>query len=1413
MADNKENIEMDPSDMRLTQTRSGRTGSTHTGAAQEIGRDDLNWNEMPEASTVYDGDSSALGTRSIGLTWQNLTIKGVSAEASFNENILSQYIPPFLQRGNVKASTRTIIQDSYGCVKPGEMLLVLGRPGAGCTSLLKVLSNRRQEFSSVEGEVKYGTMDHTAASKYQGQIVMNTEEEIFFPTMTVGQTVDFATRLKVPYKTPAKYATAEEARRASRDFLLNALGISHTFDTKVGDPYIRGVSGGERKRVSLIEAMATRGSVYCWDNSTRGLDASTALQYVKTIRTMTDTFGLATVVTLYQAGNAIFDQFDKVLVLDKGQQLYYGPASQARTFMEEQGFQCPDGANVADFLTGVTVPTERRIRPGYEHTFPRTAEAIAAAYQSSQIRQLMETELDYPTTTAAENHTKDFQKAISVEKHPGFLTAKSPVTVGFWSQMVATVKRQVAIISGDRTNLFIKQGTNFVNAWTTGSLFYNMPNTSAGLFGKSGVIFVTLFFNAMLAQTEVTDSFTGRFVMEKHRGFGFFHPAAWVLAQIIVDIPILLVQVSSFSLITYFLSNLERDAGTFFVFWFVILSSTFASMALFRALGSAFKNFDDASKFSGVAVLALLGYTGYMIPKSEMVDWFVWLYWINPFSYAYNAMLSNEFHNKFIACVGPNLVPSGPGYDSTENQACTGIRGAEPGAAFVLGDQYLDSLKYSHSEMWRNIGIVWVWWAFYVILTIIFTTMQKGSFAQAGVPLIPREKAHHATPALVADEESQIQEKVAPESDSTDGSSDQGAVARNEAVFTWKNVKYTVSTPQGPRVLLNDVHGWVKPGKLGALMGSSGAGKTTLLDVLAQRKTDGVLSGSVLVDGRPLSVSFQRSTGYVEQLDVHEALTTVREALEFSALLRQPYSTPRAEKLKYVDVILDLLEMRDIEDCLVGSPGNPGLTIEQRKRLTIGVELVAKPSVLIFLDEPTSGLDGQAAFNTVRFLKKLAAAGQAILVTIHQPSAQLFAEFDTLLLLAKGGNTVYFGDIGDDAQVIRDYFGRNGAPCPPGTNPAEHMIDVVTDTSRDWNKVWLESPEHAKMLGELDSLINTVSRQRSVTAENDIESEFATPLLEQIKVVTIRASKSMWRNTQYVNNKFMLHIILGFYTGFSFWQLGQGVGDLQLRMFAMFNFIFVAPGVISQLQPLFIERRDIYDAREKKSKMYSWISFVASLIISEMPYLMICTVCFFLPFYWTVGLPGDSNKAGAIFFVMLMYEFIYTGIGQFVAAYAPNVMSAALVNPIVLFTLVGFSGIILPYSQMVDFWKYWVYWMNPFKYLISSMLVFSSWDIQVECKDSELAIFDPVGNQTCGSYLESYLQNVGSGANLLNPDATAGCQVCQYREGSDWLKTLNIKDYYYGWRDAAICVIFVISSYGLVFLLMKLRTKKTKKVE
>jgi ATP-binding cassette subfamily G (WHITE) protein 2 (SNQ2) len=246
---------------------------------------------------------------------------------------------------------------------------------------------------------------------------------------------------------------------------------------------------------------------------------------------------------------------------------------------------------------------------------------------------------------------------------------------------------------------------------------------------------------------------------------------------------------------------------------------------------------------------------------------------------------------------------------------------------------------------------------------------------------------------------------------------------------------------------------------------------------------------------------------------------------------------------------------------------------------------------------------------------------------------------------------------------------------------------------------------------------------------------------------------------------------------------------------------------------LFLEKRDIYEIREKKAKMYSWVAFVTAMIVAEIPYLIICAVLYFVTFYFTVGFPSQADRAGPFFLVMLMYEFIYTGIGQFVAAYAPNAVAATLINPLVIFTLVGFCGVVVPYAQMQDFWKHWLYYINPFNYLTGSLLVFSTYDVQIKCDESEFAVFDPVGNQTCGEYLDSYLKGTGQGANLINPEALSGCKVCQYTIGQDYLRTVNLPELYYGWRDLGIVALYVFSGYACVYLLMKLRTKKTKKAE
>lgn len=246
---------------------------------------------------------------------------------------------------------------------------------------------------------------------------------------------------------------------------------------------------------------------------------------------------------------------------------------------------------------------------------------------------------------------------------------------------------------------------------------------------------------------------------------------------------------------------------------------------------------------------------------------------------------------------------------------------------------------------------------------------------------------------------------------------------------------------------------------------------------------------------------------------------------------------------------------------------------------------------------------------------------------------------------------------------------------------------------------------------------------------------------------------------------------------------------------------------------MFIDRRDIYETREKKSKIYSWIAFVTALIVSELPYLVLCAFLYWVCWYYTVGFPNDNERAGGVFLVMVLYEFVYTSIGQFVAAYAPNALFASLVNPLIISTLVSFCGVLVPYEQIQPFWRYWLYYLNPFNYLMGSLLVFTTWDQPVVCTEQELAIFSPPANLSCGEYLADYKLGMGAFSNLLNPDATEGCRVCQYTTGTDYLKTLNLTEWYFGWRDTGIVALFVVSGYALVYALMALRTKRSLKAE
>ncbi|KDQ63068.1 hypothetical protein JAAARDRAFT_202584 [Jaapia argillacea MUCL 33604] len=1308
---------------------------------------------------------------------------------------------PMSQRRKQDLELRTIIQRSSGFLKPGEMCLVLGRPGSGCTTFLKSIANRRGEYARVGGQVKYAGIDATEMAKmYKGEVVYNEEDDIHIPTLTVAQTLAFALATKTPGpngRLPGISRT--EFDQTVMDSLLKMLNISHTSQTLVGDAFVRGVSGGERKRVSIAEMMATRARVQTWDNSTRGLDASTALDFVRSLRIMTDVLGQTTFVTLYQAGESIYELFDKVLVLDEGRQVYFGPPSSARAYFEQLGYKPLPRQSTPDYITGCTDPNERQFQTGRSaKDVPSTPESLENAYLSSQFgRDMFDSLEKYKLLMETEKADQEaFRAAVAADKKRG-VSKKSPYTVGFMGQVRALFWRRFQMKLQDRFQMVTSFSMSLILALVIGSAYIQLPLTSAGAFTRGSVLFVAMLTACLENFGEMPAMMFGRPVLKKQTGYSFYRPAAVAVANTLADLPFSAIRVLIYDIIVYFMSGLNRSAGGFFTFHLFNYLTFLTMQGFFRTLGLLSSTVSGAFRWANIFVPNMIEYTGYMIPVFNMKRALFWIYYINPLSYAFAGCIENEFMRIVLTCDGNYIVPRNPPGVSKYptglgvNQVCT-LFGASGGQDLIAGRSYLD-IGYGMivSDIWRRNLLVLIafliFFQFTQILALEFfpqygwgtstRVYAKPNSETEQLNTVLKEKKNRTTPR---NSDVQISEKFA-----NGQSSQQTAGGR---VFTWENLNYYVPVAGGTRRLLNDVSGYVKPGTLTALMGASGAGKTTCLDVLAQRKNIGVISGDLLVDGRPLDAGFARGTAYAEQMDVHEGTATVREAMRFSAYLRQPASVPISEKNAYVEEMIELLELQDLSEALIFS-----LDMEARKRLTIGVELASKPDLLLFLDEPTSGLDGQSAWNVVRFLRKLAQNGQCILVTIHQPSSLLFESFDRILLLEAGGKTVYFGDIGTDSCVVRDYFGRHGAQCPPNVNMAEFMLEAIGAGvtprigDRDWGDIWRDSPECRAVHEEIQAL-KSEGLSRPV-ADHGVQTTYATSFLYQLRIVTKRNFVALWRSADYVFSRLFTHACISLWVSLSFLQLGHTVRDLQYRVFGIFWCSILPVIVMNQVEPMFIFNRSIF-IRESSSRIYSPYVFAIGQLVGEIPYSILCGIVYWALMVYPMGYgQGAAGLPGTGFQLLLIVflELFGVSLGQLIGALSPSIQVAVLFNPFIAVTLSTFCGVTIPYPTMAKFWKDWLYQLDPYTHMLSAMLSTELHGLSIQCQSDEFSVFNPPSGQTCQTWASDFV--AGFGGYLDNPNDTEGCRYCQYKVGDEFFLPLNIR-YSDRWWNASLLLAF-----------------------
>ncbi|KAH6690475.1 brefeldin A resistance protein [Plectosphaerella plurivora] len=1339
----------------------------------------------------------------IGVSWDGLTVKGMGGTTNFVQtfpdafvSFIDYYHPIKRLLGFAgKGVEATLLENFRGVCEPGEMVLVLGKPGSGCTTFLRTIANQRLGYTSVTGDVKYGPFTAKEFDQYRGEAVYNQEDDIHHSTLTVEQTLGFALDTKAPKKRPGNM-TKNEFKETVINTLLKMFNIEHTRNTVVGDAFVRGVSGGERKRVSIAEMMITNACVLSWDNSTRGLDASTALDFVKSLRIQTNLYKTSTFVSLYQASENIYNLFDKVMVIDGGKQVFFGPTQEARAYFEGIGFAPRPRQTTPDYLTGCTDEFEREYATGYSpENAPHDSTSLAEAFKNSVFQLGVDESLKRYTDNLAEETQRhdDFRVAVTEAKRGS--SKRSVYAVGFHLQVWALMKRQFLLKLQDRLLLSLSWIRSIVIAIVLGTLFFRLGATSASAFSKGGLIFISLLFNAFQAFSELAGTMTGRAIVNKHKAYAFHRPSALWIAQIIVDQAFAASQIMVFSIIVYFMSGLVREAGAFFTFYLMILSGNIAMTLFFRILGCISPDFDYAIKMAVTLITFFVVTSGYIIQYQSIPVWIRWIYWVNALGLAFSSMMQNEFSRIDLTCSSESLIPSGPGYSDINAQVCT-LAGSQAGTTLVRGADYIaQGFSYFPGDLWRNFGIIVALIVFFLILNVVLGEIVR--FGAGGntakVYQKPNEERKKLNEALVAKREQKRQGKKG-----VDSSDD--LTIHSESILTWEDLNYDVPVPGGTRRLLTNVFGYVKPGELTALMGASGAGKTTLLDVLASRKNIGVIHGDVLVDGAKPGKQFQRNTSYAEQLDLHDPSQTVREALRFSADLRQPIETPQEERYVYVEEIIALLEMEYIADCIIGTP-EAGLTVEQRKRVTIGVELAAKPELLLFLDEPTSGLDSQSAYNIVRFLKKLAAAGQAILCTIHQPNAALFENFDRLLLLQRGGRTVYFGDIGKDAYILRNYLQSHGAEAKPTDNVAEFMLEAIGAGSaprvgnRDWADIWEDSPE----LAAVKARITEFKEQRSEAARavnHDLEKEYASPMSHQLRIVIRRMNLSYWRSPNYLFTRLFNHVIVALLTGLTYLNLDDSRSSLQYKVFIMFQVTVLPALIISQVEVMFHIKRAIF-FRESSSKMYSPFAFAASITIAELPYSILCAVAFYVFVYFLPGLQTDPSRAGYQFLMVLITELFSVSLGQALASLTPSAFISSQFDPFIMITFALFCGVAVPPPQMPAFWRAWLYQLDPFTRLIGGMVTTALKDLSVVCRKEELNQFWAPKGQNCGEYMESFFAAGGPGYIVDN--STRLCEYCAFEVGDEFYTPLGFS-FDKRWRDMGIFLAFFGSNLVILFL-------------
>jgi len=1263
------------------------------------------------------------------LGFEHLTAHVSATPNRINLGPLSRFGQEYLGMSVSNQQAFYAIDSVSGYVSSGEMVLILSPNQHNASILLRALSGRLHDADlsgsvTLNGVSLVHSKDHNSKQQQGWRRIMphvSSSDATHAPVLTVRETFTFAAECTTTSTT--KHRTELITEKVNH--MLHSLDLEHVADTVVGDENLRGISGGQKRRVTFGElVLSDTAAFYALEGITDGLSSQDSLHLIKLIQQACAVYKLGVIVSLLQPSDAILALFDKMLVLsESGEMNYFGPANREAlesVFVGKTG-TLENGGSICDLV----------LNPQYQNdSLVATSGPECPVEWPEQTSPINWVKRRYAQSKACADLMQKLNdchwQAPPAEEMNAFISSIMPKTkyaTPWGSQFRFISRRRFKIVTRNAVT-YVRVVIAVLFGVIIGSLFSDLGPGVFGSMARTGYMFLNAFLILMLsAAITIPQTFRERVTLFKHRDAEFYSGRVAYVTQMLMDMPLSILEASLLSATSYFWVGLVAEPKHFLYFWGILIGLEFVGQALGRLLSAVSQKQIFANIMSSVIILVFGTVAGFMPNYKSIPAVLRWLSWFTPASYAFEGMMLNQFLDQYGAS-GALAIGN-----STESNVSLG------------GNQWLalsdiPRINWASEEGIKIFDLCFLFFFSFFLdfLGWAYVERNRGWFFNTS-----QLSQQTAGPTSLGTRGGQ---KIGENSNQTVDLSSADDLGEWPSSLCVKDTNYFVFLKGKNRPLRFTIHAWIEPlllflcgkkqgndeddlmpkteernelqllnnvncyfgrSRMTALMGTSGAGKSTLLDVVAGYKTGGRIEGNVMLDGcQNDKIVWKRVSAYAEQMDILNPYLSTLETLRFTAACRLPQSVDRQA---IIDKVVKMMELEDYLDMLIGrEQDGEGLPKHARKRVTIAVQLVTLPKIL-FCDEPTTGLGTSSANIVMRALRRVTDKLNLItVITIHQPSKHIWDTFDDLLLLVKGGNTAYSGPMGEQSQEVIRYFSKlsDGKEPSSNSNPADYILSVVADMDPSTvAEAYQNSNLNKKNLARIES---EVAREEETSqgskAMDQVKKQVrkSRNFFKEVALLTKRHFWTQWRNPSFSIMRLLSSCLVSLYMAILFRgdksEISGAVSSIGAIFFLVF--ILVIP-MQSSVVHLIEDRAVMY--REVTSGFYRRLAYGLGQLLSDLPFHALNAAFMFVMFYFIVGFQKGKEHIG--YFVLLTFaaNWVIMSLGQFYALALPNEESANGLAGLSVILSVIFMGFLITVSAMPSYWE-WAYWTNLLHYLI-----------------------------------------------------------------------------------------------------------------